>query len=136
MIFPCLRTLGGDHTIPRVQLTVPMLAPDFQQDQINCGQRTLALRREIFALIAKDAIERVDQRIQQGGFSSLYFLIPKKDAGFRLILNLRGLNQFLKVLPFHMLRTAEVLQAITPGDWFTSIDLKDAYFHISMRGFH
>ncbi|KAK0155753.1 hypothetical protein N1851_001746 [Merluccius polli] len=35
-----------------------------------------------------------------------------------------------------MLRTAEVLQAIKPGDWFTSIDLKDAYFHIPMARRH
>ena len=47
-----------------------------------------------------------------------------------------GLSPFFKVLPFHMLRTAEVIQAIRPGDWFTSIDLNDAYYHISMGRRH
>ena len=58
----------------------------------------------------------------------MYFLVPKKEGGFRPILDLRGLNSFLKVLPFHMLKTAEVLQAVARQSWFTSIDLKDAYF--------
>lgn len=29
-----------------------------------------------------------------------------------------------------MLRTTDVLHAVTPGDWFTSIDLKDTYFQV------
>lgn len=34
----------------------------------------------------------------------------------------------MKVLHFHMLCTADVLQVVSEGDWFISIDLKDAYF--------
>ena len=80
----CVTLLGGDYPISRVQFTVPTPAPDFQRDQRNCdSMRSLALRREIPALISKNAIERVDQRIQQGGFYLLYFLISKKDGGFR-----------------------------------------------------
>lgn len=62
-----------------------------------------------------------------GGFFSIYFLVTKKDGGFRLILDLRNLNQFL---PFRMLRTTNVLQAVIRQDWFMTIDLKDAYFHV------
>lgn len=43
---------------------------------------------------------------------------------------------FLKRLPFRMLRTVEMLQAISPGEWFTSIDLKDAYFHVPIAAVH
>ena len=42
-----------------------------------------------------------------------YFLVPKKDSGFHPILDLRQLNQFVKVLPFHMLRKAVVLQVVS-----------------------
>lgn len=31
-----------------------------------------------------------------------------------------------------MLLTVNILQTITPGEWFTSIDLKDAYFHVAI----
>lgn len=70
------------------------------------------------------------------GFYSTYFLITKKDGGFRPILDLRQLNRFVKVLRFQMLRTVDVLQVDSEGDWFTSIDLKDAYSYVSMAHHH
>lgn len=65
-----------------------------------------------------------------------YFLVPKKDGGFRPILDLRHLNIFLKTFPFRMLRAAHILCAVMKGDWFMSIDLKDAYFHIPIVPHH
>ncbi|MED6254522.1 hypothetical protein ATANTOWER_028484 [Ataeniobius toweri] len=32
-----------------------------------------------------------------------------------------------------MLRTRDVLQAIHPEEWFSSIDLRDAYFHVPIH---
>ena len=77
-----------------------------------------------------------DAHTQNGSFYSTYFIIPKKDGGLRPILDLRPLNDHLKVLRFHMLRTIEVLQGIRRNDWFTTIDLKDAYFHVSIAPHH
>lgn len=51
-------------------------------------------------------------------------------------LDLRGLNAFLHVLPFHILTTKGVLQAISLGDWLTSVDLRDAYFHVPIVPHH
>ncbi|XP_074470437.1 uncharacterized protein LOC141754903 [Sebastes fasciatus] len=92
--------------------------------------KSQALRQEVATLLGKGAIEELGLETQQGGFYSVYFLIPKREGGFRPILDLRGLNTFLKVLPFHMLSTADVLQNVTRHSWFTSIELKDAYFHV------
>lgn len=94
------------------------------------------LSQELSVLLAKGAIEPVDPLLQPGGFYSTYFLVTKKNGGFRPILDLRGLNRFLKVLRFHMLSTAEVLRTIARGEWFTSIDLKDAYFHVPIAPHH
>lgn len=69
------------------------------------------------------------------GFYSTYFLVTK-DCVFRPILDLRQLNQFIKVLPFHMQRTADVLRLASEGDWFMSVDLKDAYFHVQIAPRH
>ncbi|XP_036956139.1 uncharacterized protein LOC119020706 [Acanthopagrus latus] len=94
-----------------------------------------ALNQELSALLDKGAIEPVDP-LSPGGFYSTYFLVEKKDGGLRPILDLRGLNRFLKVLKFHMLSTAEVLRTVARGEWFTSIDLKDAYFHVPIAPHH
>ena len=68
----------------------------------------------------------------------LIFLFRRRTAAFAEaeILNLRQLNQFMKVLRFHMLRTADVLKVVSEGDWFTSVDLKDAYFHVPVAPHH
>jgi hypothetical protein len=31
-----------------------------------------------------------------------------------------------------MLRTVDVLQTVAAGEWFTSLDLKEAYFHFPL----
>lgn len=98
--------------------------------------RSAALRKEILELLEKGAIEKVHSSNQFRGFYSIYFLVPKKDGGFRPILDLRRLNLYLKELRFRMLRTVDVLQAIAQGDWFTSVDLKDAYFHVPVAPRH
>lgn len=53
------------------------------------------------------------------GFS-LYFPVPKKSGGMKPILDLRVLNGYI----------AHLLECIQPGDWMTSIDLTNAYFHV------
>lgn len=94
------------------------------------------LRLEILTLLQKGAVVPIDPRLDPGGFYSRYFLVPKKTGDLRPVLDLRGLNKFLKVLPFRMLRTTEVLHTVSEGEWFTSIDLKDAYFHVPIASAH
>ncbi|KAL2082588.1 hypothetical protein ACEWY4_022406 [Coilia grayii] len=96
-------------------------------------EKARVLRQEIVGLLEKGAISPVGESEQQGGFYSKYFLVPKKDGGTRPILDLRSLNCHLKVLRFHMLRTVHHIQA---GDWFTAIDLEDAYFHVPIAPHH
>ena len=94
------------------------------------------LAAEIATLLQKKAIVKVDFSEQHAGFYSKYFLIPKKDGGLRPILDLRHLNSFLKVLPFKMLTTSQILHTVEEGEWFTSLDLKDAYFHVPIDRDH
>ena len=45
-------------------------------------------------------------------------------------MDLRALNRYLKSFRFKMLTAKSLVRSIRQDDWFTSIDLKDAYFHI------
>jgi len=59
-----------------------------------------------------------------------FSLVPKKDKGWRPIINLKALNQYLKVQHFKM-ETINILQDILKkGDWMGKIDLKDAYLTV------
>lgn len=66
----------------------------------------------------------------------MYFLIEKKDGGLCPVLDLKGLNKLLKIIPFRMLSTAEALGTAGRDEWVTSVDLKDAYFHIPIAPHH
>ncbi|KAI2656604.1 Pol polyprotein [Labeo rohita] len=84
---------------------------------------------EIAALLAKDAIKLVP-------FYSPYFIVPKKSSGLRPILDLRALNRPLHRLPFKMLMVKCILSCIRHQHWLAAIDLKDAYFHVSILPRH
>ncbi len=103
---------------------------------IRNPKHLITLTAEIKSLLQKQAIEVAHGPDQLNGFFSRYFLIPKKDGGIRPILDLRDLNVFLKRLPFHMLRVADVIRAVNRNDWFVTIDLRDAYYHIPIAAHH
>ncbi len=94
------------------------------------------LCEEIAVLLAKDAIEPVPPAEMRQGFYSPYFIVPKKGGGLRPILDLRVLNRALHKLPFKMLTHRRMIKCIQPQDWFAAIDLKDAYFHVSILPRH
>ncbi len=94
------------------------------------------LRAEIAVLLAKDAIEPVPPADMRSGFYSPYFIVPKKSGGLRPILDLRVLNRALHRLPFKMLTPKRIFGCVRPQDWFAAIDLKDAYFHVSILPRH
>lgn len=94
------------------------------------------LRTEILNLLAKGAIEMVPPVLSHSAFYSRYFPVPKKDGGTRPILDLRHLNRAPMRRPFKMITTRQILTQVHLGDWFFTIDLKDAYFHIQITPHH
>ncbi|KAK7889130.1 hypothetical protein WMY93_024690 [Mugilogobius chulae] len=101
------------------------------------GDAALVLEDEITSLLHKQAIRIVPSSDHQRGFYSRYFLVPKKgSAALRPILDLRVLNKHLRRFKFRMLTHKVLCRSIRKEDWFTTIDLSDAYFHISVHPAH
>ena len=78
----------------------------------------------------KGAIETVHSPSE--GFYSRLFLVPKK-RGWRPVINLVPLNDFLYVTKFRMETTASVIHILRRVDFMVSIDLQDAYFQIPVH---
>ena len=57
----------------------------------------------------------------------------KGDGGWRPVINLSHLNEFVLQTPFRMETVASVLLSVREGDFLASIDLKDAYFQIPVH---
>lgn len=65
-------------------------------------------------------------------FISNVFIRPKKNGTFRFILNLSKLNEFVTYHHFKMDSISTVINLMRPNCYMGSIDLKDAYFSVSI----
>jgi hypothetical protein len=62
--------------------------------------------------------------------SSPIRVVMKKNGKFRLIINMRFLNDYIKAPKFKYEGLLELAQILQAGDWHMSIDLKDGFFHV------
>ena len=60
---------------------------------------------------------------------SSIFTRPKADGSYRVILNLKKLNEFITFQHSRLESLKDVLDMITPGTWMASVDLTDAYYY-------
>jgi hypothetical protein len=97
-------------------------------------ERRRALRQAITSLLEKKAIFRVPHKdLGKPAFYSHLFLVPKKDGGFRPVLNVSRLNRYINCPHFQMETVRQVRHAVEPEDWSFSIDLTDAYLHVPIH---
>ena len=73
---------------------------------------------------------------EQVEYVSPIFITPKSDGGYRLILNLKRLNEEVVYNHFKMDNIKAVLQLVTPYCYMFKIDLKDAYYSVKVDKQH
>ena len=86
----------------------------------------------LYQLLNKNAVEPVDNPNSLGFYNRL-FLVPKPNNQWRPILDLSTLNTFLNTGSFKMKTPETIRTSLQVGEWVTSIDFKDAYFHIPIH---
>ena len=90
------------------------------------ASRTLSVSTEVSTLFSKSAITSVSPSSDQ--FVSPIFDVPKKDCdNRRVILNLKILNSYILKTSFRLEGVDTIINMLRPGDYFISIDLRDAY---------
>ena len=94
--------------------------------------RNSYLLEALHQLTDKNAVELVRNQTSLGFFNRL-FLVPKPNNKWRPILDLSKLNLFLKVEKFKMETPETIRTSLQQGEWVTSVDFKDAYFHIPIQ---
>lgn len=115
------------YTIPFITTPVQNNCPTMHSKSLS---ESLDFEKSIKKLLNIGAIRKCIH--DNNEFLSHIFLVPKPNGDKRFILNLKNLNKFIKPTHFKMedYRTASKL--ITPNCFMASIDLKDAYFLISV----
>ena len=121
-------TLGVTDDLERIQAAVCCCSSAIRQYNTLPGSGRVSL-------LNKGAICVVPPAQCQSGFYSRYFLVPKRGgrrSGIRPILDLHALNKYLGKYKFRMLTLAlaSLLRLVRQNERFTSVDLKDSYFHI------
>ncbi|KAK3100452.1 hypothetical protein FSP39_020111 [Pinctada imbricata] len=93
-------------------------------------EEQILIALEIEKLIDKGDIYEVERTKDE--FISNIFVRPKKDGSHRIIFNVKKLNEDIEHHHFKMDTLKSALQILKPNCWFASIDLKDAYYSISV----
>ena len=94
--------------------------------------RNLYLKEALQALLYKKAVEMLRVRTSLAFFNRP-FIVPKPNQKWRPILDLSALNKFLSIKAIKI-ETPETIQiSLQQGEWVTSLDFSDAYFHIPIH---
>ena len=124
-------TLREGYTLPfrfRPNLT---RSPTVISNYLN-PQKQSHLLVALYQLVNKNAVEPVANQ-NSLGFYNWLFLVPKPNNRWRPILDLSTLNTFLNTESFKMETPETIRTSLQTGEWVTSIDFKDAYFHIPIH---
>ena len=132
-VFGC-RPLGGSGSARRLHHPVSLSSPSlFDADSptelhpiVHPGYRSAAVKD----LLSKGAIEPASCG---PGFYSCLFVTPKVTGGWRPVIDLSFLNQFVRLSHFRMETAQSVLQCLRSGDWLISLDLQDAYLQVPVH---
>ena len=95
------------------------------------SQRARSLLTEIDTMVAKGVLEIIPS--PGPSFYSRLFLVEKASGGWRPVIDLFPLNEFIQQTPFRMETPSSVLLAVRKNDFLASIDLKDAYFQVPVH---
>lgn len=104
---------------------------------ITSGYRD-SLRDELLSeavsqMLQKQVIAPVHNFAYLPGFYSRLFLVPKPNHKWRPVIDLSALNRYLVVPHFQMETAKTIRQSLQQGEWTTSLDLSDAYYHLKIR---
>ena len=96
--------------------------------------RLCALQGAVLDLLAQGVVVPVPPAERFQGFYSNLFTVPRKEGKVRPILDLKALNNYVRVQKFRMESIRSVVASLVHGDLMASVDLKDAYLHIPKIG--
>lgn len=89
-------------------------------------------KQKLNELLESGIIEKVTKDMDRSFCSSL-LVIPKAKSDIRLVVDLRGPNKCIIRTPFRMPTFESILLQLHGAQYFSTIDLKNAFFHIELE---
>lgn len=88
-------------------------------------------KQKLKYLLISGIIEEVTPDMDRSFCSSL-LVVPKGKDDIRLVIDLRGPNRIIHRTPFKMPTFESILMELHGAEWFSTIDMKNAFFHIEL----
>lgn len=92
------------------------------------------INQEIQKLLDMNVIKEVNHHPNE--FISPIFVVPKKNGEYRMILNLKELNEFIEYHHFKMETFESALKLVKQGCFMASVDLRHAYYSVPIAEEH
>ena len=130
-----IKTLEFGLQLPIGSVRIPLSRVPLINSQYSSLEKNVVLCQAVVDMLLKGAIQEVRDSSSLAFYSRL-FLVAKKTGGWRPVIDLSHLNLYLDFPTFRMETTQSIRNSLQVGQWTTwwttSLDLKDAYFHVPM----
>ena len=126
-----IKTLEFGLQLPIGSVRIPLSRVPLINSHYSSLEKNLVLCQAVVDMLLKGAIQEVRDSSSLAFYSRL-FLVAKKTGGWRPVIDLSHLNLYLDFPTFRMETTQSIRNSLQVGQWTTSLDLKDAYFHVPM----
>ena len=128
--------LGGDRPSGRLPCPVQGLSssPSSHTGIVSDVPGRLSSCSSLASRGRGDACQRSLRNRPRSGSRLLQSPLPGGEGGWRPVIDLSHLNDFVQLTSFKMETVASVLLSVREGDFLASLDLKDEYFQIPMHG--
>ena len=118
--------------IPAVKIYYDKTKPPCRNVFLNIPLAVKPLvEQRLQGLVAANIIEPVIDGMNTS-FCSSMLVVPKGKDDFRLVIDLRGPNQYIFRTPFAMPTLEKILAKLEGATWFSTIDLSNAFFHVEL----
>ncbi len=110
---------------PRIELTTnePIYTPQFPVPyKMRDQMKTMVQGFEDQGIVEKS----------KSPFNSPTFLVPKKDGGYRLVVDFRRLNQYVVTDPFPLPRISQIIESLGKAKFFSVIDLLWGFYNLEL----
>ncbi|XP_066590809.1 uncharacterized protein [Prorops nasuta] len=116
---------------------IPFISTPYQTEPV-ASKLSKDDENEASILISQLLEKRVTEKCEpvEGQFLSSFFLRPKADNSYRFIFNLKDLNKFILTEHFKLEDHKIAIKLINYNCYMSTIDLKDAYYLISIDPSH
>ena len=117
--------------LPIGPVRIPLSRVPLINSHYSSLEKNIVLCQAVVDMLLKGAVQEVRDSSSLAFYSRL-FLVAKKTGGWGPVIDLSHLNLYLDYPTFRMETTQSIRNSLQIGQWTTSLDLKDAYFHIPM----